>query len=151
MYQNKWLVIESKTPRYILLWLSFIIFLLFSFFLSLCIPFKQKQYYMGFVTKIENEYYVKIYSSEKEVGKLNRKNVWINEKSYPLAYTKIKEAYTIDASLDVFHEVYLSVSLPKELKIENNKVEVYFEGDKTTLFRIILQKLEKDVYETIKE
>lgn len=106
---------------------------------------------MGFVTKIENQYYIKIYSSEKEVGKLNRKNVWIDGKVYPLAYTKIKEAYTVDASFDVFHEVYLSVPLPRKLKIENNKVEVFFEGTKTTLFKIMLKKLEKDVYETIKE
>lgn len=149
MYQNEWMIIESKTPRYIIFWISMFFFLIVMFLVILCIPFKQRLYYSGFVTKIGNKYYVKIYSSDQEVGKLNRKNVWINGKEYPLAYTKIKEAYTIDTSLEVFHEVYLSLSLPKKLKIENNKVEVLFEREKTTLFKIIKKKLEKDVYEAI--
>lgn len=150
MYQNKVLMLNRRIPNLTLFWLALCLFLLIFSFIIIKIPFIIKYSYPGFITKIENEYYVKIYSTDKEVGKLNSKEVFINGKKYSLAYTKIKEAYTISGSLEIYHEVYLCLSLPKSLKIENNKVEVLFEIEKTTLLDMFIKNWKQGVYETIR-
>lgn len=150
MYQNKTIIWERRTPNMVVYWIIFFLFLFTILLIALFVKFEIKFYYPGFITKIGNEYYVKIYSKDKEVGKLNRKEVYINGKKYSLTYTKIKEAYTIDQTLEIYHEVYLKLSLPKKLKIENNKVDVLFDIKQSTLLDILIERLKQGVYETIK-
>ena len=49
-------------------------------------PFHPVLLYRGIVVFEDQEYYVKIYSREETVGKLNHKEVRINGQNYPLAY-----------------------------------------------------------------
>lgn len=150
MYQNKTVILLRKTPSLIIFWCFSFVVLMIVIFYVVFMKFEMKYYYLGFITKENNQYYVKIYSTDKEVGKLNQKEVYINGKRYPLAYIKIKESYTITESLENVHEVYLNVDLPKKIRIENLRVDVLFEIKQTTLMEHFLKNWKQGVYETIR-
>ena len=105
--------------------------------------------YRGIVVFENQEYYVKIYSREETVGKLNYREVRINGQNYPLAYIKIKEALTLQNDGNVYHEVYLKTKLKKDLRIENNVVEVQFSLPETNLFQELIKKIKRVIYEGI--
>lgn len=130
-------------------WLSFLVICSVFTIILLCYPYSPVFSYDGFVVLEDQEYYVKIYSKENEVGKLNNQEVIINGQSYSLTYIKIKEALTVQNDLEVYHEVYLKTRLKKSLRVHNNKVEVQFTLPKTTLFQQGIKEIKRVVYERI--
>lgn len=149
MYQNQTYLLLRKTPRVMIRWLSFLVICSVFTIILLCYPYSPVLSYDGFVVLEDQEYYVKIYSRENEVGKLNNQEVIINGQSYSLTYIKIKEALTVQNDLEVYHEVYLKTRLKKSLRVHNNKVEVQFTLPKTTLFQQGIKEIKRVVYEGI--
>lgn len=149
MYQNQTYLLLRKTPRVMIRWLSFLVICSVFTIILLCYPYSPVFSYDGFVVLEDQEYYVKIYSRENEVGKLNNQEVIINGQSYSLTYIKIKEALTVQNDLEVYHEVYLKTRLKKSLRVHNNKVEVQFTLPKTTLFQQGIKEIKRVVYEGI--
>lgn len=149
MYQNATHLLLRKTPNYLIAWMMVLLISSCLIVMACFYPFHPVLLYRGIVVFEDQEYYVKIYSREETVGKLNHKEVRINGQNYPLAYIKIKEALTLQNDGNVYHEVYLKTKLEKDLCIENNKVEVQFLLPKTSLFQEAIKKIKRVIYEGI--
>lgn len=149
MYQNRTYIINQKLPKMIYFIIFISLFTLIFVLIFIVIPIKRIISFDGFVVLEDNRYYIKIYVGDKDLKKINCHNVIIDEKKTKLDYFTIKEAYKVDNSLEIYHEVFLKVEIPKEKRVENYKLEVMFIQPKTTYLKEIINYVKRGLYEGI--
>lgn len=149
MYQNRTYIINQKLPKMIYFIIFISLFTLIFVLIFIVIPIKRIISFDGFVVLEDNRYYIKIYVGDEDLKKINCHNVIIDEKKTKLDYFTIKEAYKVDNSLEIYHEVFLKVEIPKEKRVENYKLEVMFIQPKTTYLKEIINYVKRGLYEGI--
>lgn len=149
MYQNRTYIINQKLPKMIYFIIFISLFTLIFVLIFIIIPIKRIISFDGFVVLEDNRYYIKIYVGDEDLKKINCHNVIVDEKKTKLDYFTIKEAYKVDNSLEIYHEVFLKVEIPKEKRVENYKLEVMFIQPKTTYLKEIINYVKRGLYEGI--
>ncbi len=149
MYQNRTYIINQKLPKMIYFIIFISLFTLIFVLIFIIIPIKRIISFDGFVVLEDNRYYIKIYVGDEDLKKINCHNVIVDEKKTKLDYFTIKEAYKVDNSLEIYHEVFLKIEIPKEKRVENYKLEVMFIQPKTTYLKEIINYVKRGLYEGI--
>ena len=149
MYQNRTYIINQKLPKtiYFIIFISLLTLIFVLIFIT--IPIKRIISFDGFVVLEDNRYYIKIYVGDEDLKKINCHNVIVDEKKTKLDYFIIKEAYKVDNSLEIYHEVFLKVDIEKKKRVENYKLEVMFIQSKTTYLKEIINYVKRGLYEGI--
>ena len=149
MYQNRTYIINQKLPKMIYFIIFISLFTLIFVLIFIIIPIKRIISFDGFVVLEDNRYYIKIYVGDEDLKKINCHNVIVDEKKTKLDYFTIKEAYKVDNSLEIYHEVFLKVDIEKSKRVENYKLEVMFIQPKTTYLKEIINYVKRGLYEGI--
>ena len=149
MYQNRTYIINQKLPKTIYFIIFISLFTLIFVLIFIIIPIKRIISFDGFVVLEDNRYYIKIYVGDEDLKKINCHNVIVDEQKTKLDYFTIKEAYKVDNSLEIYHEVFLKIEIPKEKRVENYKLEVMFIQPKTTYLKEIINYVKRGLYEGI--
>ena len=149
MYQNRTYIINQRLPKTIYFIIFISLFTLIFVLIFIIIPIKRIISFDGFVVLEDNRYYIKIYVGDEDLKKINCHNVIVDEKKTKLDYFTIKEAYKVDNSLEIYHEVFLKVDIEKKKRVENNKLEVMFIQPKTTYLKEIINYVKRGLYEGI--
>ena len=149
MYQNRTYIINQRLPKTIYFIIFISLFTLIFVLIFITIPIKRIISFDGFVVLEDNRYYIKIYVGDEDLIKINCHNVIVDEKKTKLDYFTIKEAYKVDNSLEIYHEVFLKVDIEKKKRVENNKLEVMFIQPKTTYLKEIINYVKRGLYEGI--
>lgn len=149
MYQNRTYIINQRLPKTIYFIIFISLFTLIFVLIFITIPVKRIISFDGFVVLEDNRYYIKIYVGDEDLKKINCHNVIVDEKKTKLDYFTIKEAYKVDNSLEIYHEVFLKVDIEKKKRVENNKLEVMFIQPKTTYLKEIINYVKRGLYEGI--
>lgn len=149
MYQNRTYIINQRLPKTIYFIIFISLFTLIFVLIFITIPIKRIISFDGFVVLEDNRYYIKIYVGDEDLKKINCHNVIVDEKKTKLDYFTIKEAYKVDNSLEIYHEVFLKVDIEKKKRVENNKLEVMFIQPKTTYLKEIINYVKRGLYEGI--
>ena len=149
MYQNRTYIINQRLPKtiYFIIFISLLTLIFVLIFIT--IPIKRIISFDGFVVLEDNRYYIKIYVGDEDLKKINCHNVIVDEKKTKLDYFIIKEAYKVDNSLEIYHEVFLKVDIEKKKRVENYKLEVMFIQPKTTYLKEIINYVKRGLYEGI--
>ena len=149
MYQNRTYIINQKLPKtiYFIIFISLLTLIFVLIFIT--IPIKRIISFDGFVVLEDNRYYIKIYVGDEDLKKINCHNVIVDEKKTKLDYFIIREAYKVDNSLEIYHEVFLKVDIEKSKRVENYKLEVMFIQPKTTYLKEIINYVKRGLYEGI--
>lgn len=149
MYQNKYYLINQKLSKVIYAIIFFALLCLIGIFIILNIPVKRILFTEGFVVIEDSKYYIKIYVDDKNLKKINCHNVIIDDQKEKLNYFIVKEAYTVNNNLNIYHEVLLKVNLTKKQKIENFKLNILFVQEESTFLKELINYVKWGLYERI--
>lgn len=134
IYNNSAIILNKKTPKKIISWITILIILLIIFIIFSFVPFSIYKPCFGYVDIKDNNSYLVLTLSVSDFP-INKDNkLYIKSKSYDYEVININ----IDDG-----EVILKVDLDDNLKISNNMISVNFLKDRTTIFNIIKNKIKK--------
>ena len=132
IYNDSAIILEKKTPKKIISWITILIILTILFVVFSFIPFNIYKPLYGYVDITNNSSYLilDVNNSDFPVNKNNE--LYIKNKKYNYKIVKIEE-----------DKLILSVNLDNNLKIQNNIITVNILKNRTTLFKIIKSKIKK--------
>ena len=132
IYNNSALILNTKTPSFIKSWIIILIILSLLLGIILFIPFNIYSNYYGHVIVDNNQSYIDL-TLDKTDFPINKNNkIYIKKDKYNYKILSIKN-----------HNVLLDVKLKRDIKINNNIVMVNVLRNRTTLFKIIKNKIKK--------
>ena len=130
IYNNSAIILNSKTPSIINYWVI-ILFILSLLFISIIfIPFNIYKSYTGYVIIKNNKSYISLTINDFPINKNNK--LYIKNDKYRYKIISIEE-----------DNVLLKLNLKDNIKINNNIVLVNVLKSRTTLFKIIKNKIKK--------
>ena len=132
IYNNSAIILDKKTPKRIVSWITILIILIILFVSFSFVPFNIYKPLIGYVDIIDNSSYLilNIDNSDFPINKNNE--LYIKNKKYKYNVIKIEE-----------QKLILSINLNNNLKIKNNIITVNILKNRTTLFKIIKNKIKK--------
>ena len=132
IYNDSAIILEKKTPKKIISWITILIILTILFVVFSFIPFNIYKPLYGYVDITNNSSYLilDVNNSDFPVNKNNE--LYIKNKKYNYKIVKIEE-----------DKLILSVNLDNNLKIQNNIITANILKNRTTLFKIIKSKIKK--------
>lgn len=129
---------DKLINKYILIVLIIIIIL---FGLSNIMKYKVILVTKAIVVK-EDKYYLKMYLKDDEIKKyLYNRNIIILNKKYSYKINSISSEYIIDETMSKYREIKIDINLDKNLKINNNIVEIRKLYKKEPIINILTNKL----------
>ena len=132
IYNDSALILNNKIPSVINSWFIILIILSLLFIVISFIPFNMYSTYSGFVITNDEESYISL-NLEKSDFPINKNNkLYIKDKSYKYKILSIEDT-----------DVLISIKLKDDIKIDNNIVVVNILKNRTTLFKIIKNKIKK--------
>lgn len=87
--------------------------------------------------------YLKAYIKEEDVGKITNRKIFINGKSYKYKSISIGNEFVLDEKYQKYYEVLFEIELDTKYKINNNIINLNIQLSKTTLFKHIINKIQK--------
>lgn len=138
IYYNSSVILERKTPKKIISWITILILLLI-FILIFGFFFEYTKYEK--TVGIVKENTLITFIDPIKINKLNKKII-IENKKYDYTINSISEDYTILENKN-YYEVILDVNLEDKYKINNNILEINIELEKTTLIKEIINFFKK--------
>ena len=132
IYNNSAIILNNKTPKNIVSWITILILILITFVIFSFIPFNIYKPYFGYI-KLENDntfFITKLEYSDFPV--IKNKKLYINSQEYDYEFIGIEN-----------EQLVLKISIDDNLKIDNNMVRVNVLTNRTTLFRIIKNRIKK--------
>lgn len=129
IYNDSAIILNRRTPKCIISWITILILLFIICFILFSIPFNIYNSVIGQVTLVDNDYYVLVDSSDFPLNK----KLYIKDKCY--RYKIIKKDSNILLKLD----------LDDSLKLNNNIILMHTQSDRTTVFKILKEKIKKGV------
>ena len=132
IYNDSAIILEKKTPKKIISWITILIVLLSFFVIISLIPFNIYKPFVGKVNIIDERILVEL---DLNYGgfPVNRYNkLYIKNKEYDYEVVSIED-----------NILYLDINLDESLRIQNNIVNVNILKDRTTIFKIIKNKIKK--------
>ena len=132
IYNDSAIILEKKTPKKIISWITILIILTLLFVLFSFLPFNIYKPLVGYVDIVDNSSYLILNLDDSDFP-INKSNeLYIKNKKYNYKIVKIKE-----------DKLILSINLDNNLKIQNNIVTINILKNRTTLFKIIKNKIKK--------
>lgn len=132
IYNNSAIILTNKTPSIIKYWIIILIILSLVFLMLIFIPFNIYKSYNGYIIIDNNKSYIN-FTVNKNDFPINKNNkLYINQYSYKYEVINIKD-----------NNVLLDVKLKDKIKINNNIVKINILKDRTSLFKIIKNKIKK--------
>lgn len=132
IYNNSAIILDKKTPKKIISWVTILIILTLLFLIILFIPFNIYKSFIGYVNIVDNSSYLvlDINYSDFPINKNNE--LYIKKQKYSYKVVKLEH-----------NKLILSINLDNNLKIQNNIIPVNILKKRTTLFRIVKNKIKK--------
>lgn len=144
MFNDMYEVVSNKNifklPKYIIVLLIFLL-IVFIFLINYKVSLYDS--YNASVTKIGEDYYVKVYMEYDQSSLLDNNQVYINSDLYNYKIYRIDEPMVINDNL--YLNVYLDINLDENKKINNYPLVMKQELKKETVFTIILKKIRKEL------
>ena len=132
IYNDSAIILEKKTPKKIISWITILIILTILFVVFSFIPFNIYKPLFGYVDITNNSSYL-ILDFDKSDFPFNKNNeLYIKSKKYDYKVVRIEE-----------NKLILNVNLDNNLKVQNNIVTANILKNRTTLFNIIKNKIKK--------
>lgn len=132
IFNDSSIILNKKTPKKITSWITILIILIFIFIIFSFIPFNIYKPLIGYVDITNNSSYL-VLDVDNSDFPLNKNNeLYIKNKKYDYKIIKISE-----------DNVILDINLENKLKIQNNIIAANFLKERTTLFKIIKNKIKK--------
>lgn len=139
MYQNSNIVTMRKVPVKICSWITILI-LSTALFVIFSLTFKYKKYLK--YDAVVNNNYVELYIDENFFIKSSSDKVLINNKEYHYDVVALEE-YSYNMGEVEYWKIMLDIDLPKNLKVENNRLRLEFLDKETTFYNNVLEKIKK--------
>ena len=132
IYNNSAIILNNKTPTFINSWIIILVIISLLFTVISFIPFNMYSTYNGFIIHNDEEYYISL-NLEKSDFPINKNNkLYIKDKNYKYKIFKIED-----------NNILISIKLKDDIKINNNIVVVNILKDRTTLYKIVKNKIKK--------
>ena len=132
IYNNSAIILSNKTPSIIRYWIIILIILTLLFIVIIFIPFNIYKSYNGYVIIKGKNSYLNLVTNIKDFPINKNKKLYIKEDNYEYEIIDIKDT-----------NIILDVNLKDNIKINNNIVKVNILKDRTTLFKILKNKIKK--------
>ena len=132
IYNNSAIILNKKTPSIINSWIIVLIILSLLFIIISFIPFNIYNSYDGYLIEENNKYYVSLLVNKSDFPINKNNKLYIKTDSYKYDIISIED-----------NNVFLSINLKDDIKINNNIVVVNILKDKTTLFKMLKKKIKK--------
>ena len=142
IFNNFSYILNKKTSKSIIIWLLFLaigslIFLIIAFNYE----FNLYENYNGYIKKNDDSYYTIIYLEESKINDILKYDLLVNKIKYEYEILDISDGYYL--LLEKPHyQVTLKISLPDDLLVDNNIINIVFEKPKTTIFQEIKKGIE---------
>ena len=132
IYNNSAIILDEKTPKNIVSWITILIILFVLFIVFSFIPFNVYKPYIGYIDiKNDDSYFIsKLEYSDFPV--IKNKKLYIKGKNYKYEIISIEQ-----------NNLILKIDLDDNLKIQNNILTISILKNRTSLFEIIGKKLKK--------
>lgn len=144
MFNDMYGVVSNKNifklPKYIIILLIFLL-MVFIFLINYKVSLYDS--YNASVTKIGEDYYVKVYMEYDQSSLLDNNQIYIDSDLYNYKIYRIDEPMVINDNL--YLNVYLDIKLDENKKINNYPLVMKQELKKETVFTIILNKIRKEL------
>lgn len=132
IYNNSAIILNNKTPNFIKSWIVILVILSLLLIIISFIPFNIYNTYNGLVIVDNDEFYISL-NLEKSDFPINKNNkLYIKDKNYKYKILSIQD-----------NNILISIKLKDDIKINNNIVVVNILKNRTTLFKIIKNKIKK--------
>ena len=144
MFNDMYGVVSNKNifklPKYIIILLIFLL-MVFIFLTNYKVSLYDS--YNASVTKIGEDYYVKVYMEYDQSSLLDNNQIYTDSNLYNYKIYRIDEPIVINDNL--YLNVYLDIKLDENKKINNYPLVMKQELKKETVFTIILNKIRKEL------
>lgn len=132
IYNNSAIILNRKAPKSIISWITILILLLILLTIFLFVPFNVYKTYSGYVS-IDNDYsYLNLFVNISDFPINKSNNLYIKNDKYKYEIISINEG-----------ELKLKVNLEDKIRFENNIVIVNILKDRTTVFKMLKNKIKK--------
>lgn len=132
IYNNSAIILERKTPKKIISWITILIILIISVVVFSMVPFNIYKPFIGKVNITNNQNLVILNLSYSDFPVNHYNKLYIENKEYEYSVVSIED-----------NTVLLEINLDEGLKTQNNIVNVNILKDRTTIFKIIINKIKK--------
>ena len=125
-------LLSRKIPKTIISWTTILIIVCILTLIFINTPFNIYKSFNGYIFKHEGKFYIKVLVNKSDFPINNRNTLYIKDKKYKYKIVSIdKKQYVLDLKLE------------DSIKIENNIVLVNIQKEKTTVFKILRDKIKK--------
>ena len=132
IYNNSAIILDKKTPKKIISWITILIILTILFIIFSLIPFNIYKPLIGYVDINNDNSYIVLDIDYSDFPVSNKNKLYIKNKKYDYEIILIEK-----------DKLILDINLEDNLKIQNNIVTVNILKNRTTLFKIIKNKIKK--------
>ena len=132
IYNNSAIILNNKTPKKIISWITILIILTILFVVFSFIPFNIYKPLVGYVDITNNSSYLILNISNSDFPVNKNNELYIKNKKYNYKIVKIEE-----------DKLILKVNLDNNLKIQNNMITANILKNRTTIFKIIKNNIKK--------
>jgi hypothetical protein len=131
IYNNSAVILNDKTPDFINAWLIILVILCLLFIEILFIPFNMYSAYNGHIIESDKESYISLNLEKSDFPISKNNKLYIKDKSYRYKILGIEG-----------NNILISIKLD-DIKINNNIVVVNILKNRTTLYKMIKNKMKK--------
>ena len=132
IYNDSAIILEKKTPKKIISWITILIILLSLFVVFSIIPFNIYKPIIGKVNITNNKTYIILNTNDSDFPFYKNNKLYIKNKEYNYKIVSIED-----------NLVLIDINLENNLKIQNNIITVNILKDRTTIFKILKNKIKK--------
>ena len=132
IYNDSAIILEKKTPRKIISWITILIILLCLFIVFSTIPFNIYKPFIGKVNITKNKTFLILNLNNSGFPITKHNKLYIKNKEYNYEIVSIEDNILL-----------IDINLDNSLKIQNNIIKVNILKERTTIFKIIKNKIKK--------
>jgi hypothetical protein len=132
IYNNSAIILEKKTPKGIISWITILIIFLIIFLTFSFIPFNVYKPFVGYLKVDINKVLFISYIEYSDFPVVKNKKLYIKDKEYKYEVVSIED-----------NVLTLKIDLDDDIKIHNNTLVANILEKRTTIFNIIINKLKK--------
>ena len=127
-------ILSRKMPKSIISWITILIITFILSLIFINIPFNTYKNFNGYIFKYKEKFYIRVLINKSDFPIYKKDTLYIKDKKYKYKIINIdKKKYILDLRLD------------NRIKIENNIVIVNIKKEKTTVFKILKNKIKKGI------
>ena len=125
-------ILTRKMPKSIISWITILIIIFIFTLIFINIPFNTYKSFNGYIFKYEEDFYIEVLVNKSDFPINKRDTLYIKDKKYKYKIINIdRKKYILNLKLD------------DSIEIENNIVRVNIKKEKTTVFKILKNKVKK--------